>query len=87
MVMFIGMQQDGALAFTPSPIRAQTWIAEPKGMRYTVYESLSGFLAHYERTTSDATGQTPAPHRLRTFFSSFEEAARACREHYDSRLP
>ena len=56
-------------------------------MRYTIYESLSGFLAHYQRTTSDATGQTPAPQRLRSFFRSFDAAAAACGEHYRSLVP
>jgi hypothetical protein len=57
-------------------------VAELPDRRYTVYESLSGFVVNFHYICAHDPGQTPAPERLRHFFSSFDEAALACGEHY-----
>lgn len=76
-----------SLSFKPSEIRDRCWVAETPDTRYTIYESLSGFVVNYQRIVTGATGLTPAPQRLRHFFGSFADAARACSEHHASPHP
>jgi hypothetical protein len=76
------MSAPGILDFQPSPFRRNSWFAEGPAIRYTIYQSLSGYVVHYARLTPDATGTTLAPERLRHFFATFDEANAACEEHY-----
>ena len=74
------------LSFQPSPFRQNSWFAEAPTVRYTVYQSLSGYVVHHQRISPDATEQTLAPERLCHFFTSFEDALAACDEHYRAML-
>lgn len=76
------MKAHQSLVFEPSPFRRNSWLAELPLMRYTIYQSLSGYVVHHQRLTPDATGRTLAPERLRHFFSTFDEARVASEEHY-----
>jgi hypothetical protein len=75
-----------AIVFEPSPFRRNSWYAEVPGFRYTIYQSLSGYVVHHARLAADATGSTLAPERLRHFFATFDEARIACEDHYRSTI-
>ncbi|HEX3134395.1 MAG TPA: hypothetical protein VHX44_12525 [Planctomycetota bacterium] len=70
------------LRFEPSAVRRGCWIAEPPGARYTVFESVSGFVILFQRVASDATDETSVPHQFRHFFPTYDAAAHACAKHY-----
>jgi hypothetical protein len=76
------MTPDAILTFEPSKFRSHCWIAEAPLVRYTIYQSISGFVVHYQRIAPGATGQTVPPERLRIFFLSFDQARSASEEHY-----
>lgn len=70
------------LTFEPSTLREQCWVTELPDRRYTISKSHSGFAVSFQYICAKDPGETPAPERLRHLFTSFDDASRACCEHY-----
>lgn len=76
-----------ALEFKPLPLRAGIWFAEVTNLRYTIFQSNSGFVVDCQRFGNGATGETPIGGAPRGFHPSFQAAVDACNAHLQSFTP
>lgn len=72
------------LDFKPLPLRPCVWFAEITNLRYTIFESPSGFVVDCQRFEPSSTGNTPVGGAPRGLHASFQAAADACNTHLQS---
>lgn len=73
-----------SLDFMPVPLHTGVWVAEATSVRYSIFQSNSGFVVHCQRFGPDHTGNTPIGGAPRGMHPSFEAAVAACLAHYQS---
>ncbi len=72
----------GHLTFEPIPLRRGCWKAEVTGLRYDIFQSVSGFLVRCQHTSPGSSGDTPIAGAPKVFYPSLQDAASACNAHY-----
>lgn len=72
------------LEFRPLPLRTGIWFADVTNLRYTIFQSTSGFVVDCQRLHPTATGNTPVGGFPRGLHPSYEAAVNACNEHFQT---
>ena len=75
------------LNFQPLPLRPGIWFAEITNLRYTIFQSNSGFVVDCQRLSPGSTGNTPVGGAPRGLHASYQVAVEACNAHLQSYTP
>ena len=74
------------LVFQPLPLRPGIWFAEVTNLRYTIFQSTSGFVVDCQRMDPGSTGNTPVGGAPRGLHPSYQSAVDACNAHLQSQV-